>query len=187
MKTKNRLTTALALLAIVTMSLMATACNDEEEPTVRSSGTEKHLTFGTGCKVTIKSNDKFTDDDWNKTCVKVVDAIMRGYNDSDGGEQVGYKNVFAAGAVVVLESGLSHNWEVKGGEIGVVHVKTASLDTVDFKSTYMIVYMETGSAGFAKVLPKKGLGNTPVFANVNRNYQIEDKKTSLSYGNAKTA
>jgi hypothetical protein len=185
MKTKNKLIiTAMALVAIITISLMATACKDgdEEEPTVRSSGTERPLTFGTGCKVTIKSDDKFTDDDWNTLCNKVVDAIMRGYSGLGTSEKNDIVTMFASGqAKVVLENDLGNSWEVKSGEIKTMHIKTGSINTVDLSGgSGALMCMNYGVAQVGKVLLKKENGNTPVFANVNCNYQIENKKTSLS-------
>jgi hypothetical protein len=182
-KLQRIILTWMSILFAVTLSLMATACNEEEEPTVRSSGTEKPLTFGTGCKVTIKSNDKFTDDDWNKTCDKVVSAIMRGYNKDMGvfniPHKASFEGVFAGNVLVVLLNSATHNCEVKSGDYSTIYLKTSAIDSVDLQPAVAVLVDGIGSHQ-AKVLPKKENGNTPIFANVNRNYQIENKKTSLS-------
>jgi hypothetical protein len=175
MKTKNKLIiTVMALVAIVTMSLMATACNDddEEEPKVRSSGTEVPLNFGTGCKITVKSNDKFLDAAWNTYCGQVAAMIKGGWDVATTGGKTIYETAFAAGntKVVILGNGFSNNWETKASERGVLYVKTASISSIDFAGDDIITAMD-GYDGVGKALPKKMLGNgndSPIFANANR-------------------
>jgi hypothetical protein len=136
MKTKNKLIiTAMALVAIITISLMATACKDgdEEEPTVRSSGTEVPLSFGTGCKITVKSNDAFINADWDKYCGQVAGMIKRGYDLATSGGKNVIVSDFGAGntKAVILVNNLAHNWETKANEPGVLYIKTTSIDSID--------------------------------------------------------
>jgi uncharacterized repeat protein (TIGR02543 family) len=102
--------------------------------------TTKPLSFGTDCKVTIKSNEKFIETEWDTLVGKVEDAIMRGYN--KGG--AGFEAMFASSqnTRVILGSGFEHNWEVKDGEFRTVYVKIGSIGTVDFANIVMSMEME---------------------------------------------
>jgi len=116
----------------------------------RTSGTDKALSFGTNCKVTIKgvAGETYTNDEWNALCDKVVAAINARY--ATGG-QVNFKSVFASdwGANVILGSAFTHNWEVKDGEFKNAYVKIASIDTIDFDQ--VVMRMKEGIAGFASL------------------------------------
>jgi hypothetical protein len=128
-----------ALALIVTLAL--TACpadtNSGETPTARSAGTEKPLTFGTNCKKKIKSDDKFTNAEWNTLCDKVVAAIegTRGYNKAGNTNlnKAAFENVFAGSVTVVLSSSATYNCEVKSGNYTTIYLKTSAVDTVDIK------------------------------------------------------
>jgi hypothetical protein len=116
------------LVVIITLSLIACGGSAGETPTARSAGTEKALSFGTNCKVTIKSDDKFTDAEWNTLCDKVAAMIKKVH---DAANALGKTNVEAAFAadntkMVILVNNLAHNWETKASESGVLYVKTAS-------------------------------------------------------------
>jgi hypothetical protein len=104
-----------------------------ETPTARSSGTEKALSFGTNCKVTIKSDDKFTNAEWNTLCDKVATMIKRGYDAASAGGKSALEIALGAGNVkaVILVNNLAHNWETKASEPGVLYIKTASIDSID--------------------------------------------------------
>jgi hypothetical protein len=147
MKTKNKLTTVMAVIAaIVALSLMATACKDgdEEEPTVRSSGTTIPLTFTDApnvtppptYSVTITSLDKFTDTEWNTLCDKVVakieDEYVRGNN---FGNKLTFEGVFAAtkNTAIVLSNSAAYKCEVKAND-QTIYLKTSAIDTVDFQA-----------------------------------------------------
>jgi len=62
----------------LTRSILRTAFNAMLAKSLNE--TTKSLTFGTGCAVTVKSDDQFTADQWASLCNDVVTAIMRGYN-----------------------------------------------------------------------------------------------------------
>jgi hypothetical protein len=153
MKTKKRFhQTAMALLAIITFALIACGDNAGETPTARSAGTEKPLSFGTNCKVTIKSDDKFTDAEWTAACNKVVDAIMRGYNKyaSTGGlPDIGnkniFENIFADNISVVLSSSATYNCEVKSGNYTTIYLKTSAVDTVDLEPAVLVLDVKSGT------------------------------------------
>jgi hypothetical protein len=69
-------------------------CNCLEEPKIKPD-TTMPLAFnynGALCKVIIKSENKFTSNEWSTFCVKVVDAIMRGYNKDMGAQNINDAN-----------------------------------------------------------------------------------------------
>jgi hypothetical protein len=122
-----------------------------ETPTARSSGTEKKLSFGTNCKVTIKSDDKFTNAEWNTLCDKVVAAIMRGYNKNMGSDPLNLSNkgkvesVFAGNITIDLSSSAAYNCEVKSGNYTTIYLKTSAVDTVDLQPAVVVIDNDTGS------------------------------------------
>jgi hypothetical protein len=176
-KLQRIILTWMSILFAITLSLMATACKDgdEEEPTVRSSGTERPLTFGTDCKVTIKSDDKFTDDDWNKTCDKVVSAIESEYvRGNNFGNKLAFEGVFAGAnnTAIVLSNSAAYKCEVKSGDKTTIYIKTSAIDTVDLQAAAMALSGDNGGVNQQAKAKVLGNGNNPIFANVNRNYQM---------------
>jgi hypothetical protein len=101
--------------------------------------TPRTLTFGTDCKVTIKSDDQFTSDEWDTLCDKVVEAIMRGYNKDMGGilPNVSNKNrfeaIFTGDILIVLLKAATYDIEIKTAGDKVIYIKTSALDTVDIQ------------------------------------------------------
>jgi hypothetical protein len=129
-----------ALALIVTLALTACPADTNsggETPTARSAGTEKPLTFGTGCKVTIKSDDKFTDAEWNTLCDKVAAMIKRGYDNASTVGKIYIEGQFVASntKMVILGNSFSYNWETKASEPGVLYVKTTSIDSIVIGNT----------------------------------------------------
>jgi hypothetical protein len=154
MKTKNKLITALALLAIITLSLMATACKDDppkEDPKKVQPDTTRPLTFTDTpnvtppptYSVTITSLDKFTDTEWNTLCDKVVDKIKQAC--ITGGTSAKAVVESSQNTKVVLGNNFTYNWEIKTGEYRTMYIKTSSIDTVDF--IYPIAYMSSDDLG----------------------------------------
>jgi uncharacterized repeat protein (TIGR02543 family) len=107
--------------------------------------TTKPLSFGTDCKVTIKSAEKFTQVEWDTLCDNVVATIMRGYNKNiDGGFQdivnkYYFEGVFAGNVSVVLSSSAIHNCEVKSGDYTTLYFKTSALDTIDVQPAIWVL------------------------------------------------
>jgi hypothetical protein len=139
----------MALIAIITIALIS--CSDgggynspppppQEQPQ-KKPDTTRTLSFGTNCKVTIKSDDLFLTAEWDTLCDKVVAAIERGY----GVAITGFTTVFASdqNAKVVLGNNFTYNWEIKTGETRTVYIKTTSIDTVSFSD--IVVYMGMNS------------------------------------------
>jgi len=92
------------------------------------------LGFGTGCKVTVKSDEKFTSNEWSTLCVKVVTAIMRGYNAID--EKWLFEGEFTddfGGISIVLLKSATYDIEIKNAGDRVIYIKTSALDTVDIQ------------------------------------------------------
>jgi hypothetical protein len=159
MKTKKRFSiTAMALFAIVTIALASCSNGSTgggskppatETPTARFSGTEKALTFGTNCKVTIKSDDKFTNAEWTAACDKVAAMIKKAYDDANAGGKTVAETQFAAGnnKTVILVNNLAHNWETKASDPGVLYLKTASIDSVNFGEALWAVFDSTDGNG----------------------------------------
>jgi len=93
----------------------------------------KSLSFGTDCKVTIKSDDKFTTAEWNTLCDSVVSAIEAKYIT---GSQGNFQTIFASAknSKIVLGNNFTYNWEVKAGEFDTAYIKTASIGTANFNA-----------------------------------------------------
>jgi hypothetical protein len=152
MKT-NKLLGMSALVAIVALALIS--CSDgggnnspppppQEQPTERTTGTTKDLSFGTNCKVTIKgvAGEKYLNAEWTALCDKVVAAIMRGYDkfkdvggldDSDNKLDFATEFRSAKEFKIILSSSAAHNCEVKDGDYKTIYLKTSVLDTVDIQ------------------------------------------------------
>jgi hypothetical protein len=105
--------------------------------------TPRALSFGTNCKVIIKSDDLFTNAEWNTLCDKVVEAINGKYSSAPGS----FPTIFASdqNATVVLGNNFTHNWEVKNSEFRTAYIKTTSISTVNF--TEIIEHMEANYPG----------------------------------------
>ena len=135
----------MALIAIMGIALIGCGGNDDspQEKPKKQPDTLRTLTFGTDCKVTISSDDKFTASEWNTLCDNVVTAINS--KSSTGIES--FSTIFASNqnATVVLGNNFTHNWEVKSSEFRTVYIKTTSINTVNF--TEIIEYMEADYPG----------------------------------------
>jgi len=158
---RRSLLTVMAITAIVTVAFVFTAC---PSPTGGSKGgssggssggttggsggsTAKvqadktmNLSFGTDCKVTIKSTDTFTTSEWNTLCNKVVTAIEENYKTGSPGT---FQTIFASAqnTKIVLGTNFTNNWEVKAGEFRTAYIKIASIDTVNFET--IVTCMDT--------------------------------------------
>jgi len=136
MKTKNKIG-IIALLAIITLALIA--CKEDEPPPPQAQkqpDTVRSLSFGTDCKVTIKSDDLFTTDEWNTLCDKVVAAIMRGYNSDymDFLNKPIFENTFGNFDIsTVLLKSANYDIEVKEDNFTTIYLKTSTIDTIDFQ------------------------------------------------------
>jgi hypothetical protein len=119
-------------------------CNCSEEPKVQSD-TTRSLSFGTvekPCSVTVKSDEKFTADEWNTLVDKVIAAIMRGYNKDMAGltdvNKMGFEAEFASDnfygvASIVLSSSATYNCEIKNAGDRIIYIKIAAIDAVDLQ------------------------------------------------------
>jgi hypothetical protein len=100
-------------------------------------------------KVTIKSDDTYTQADWNTVVAKVVAALNRGYGDGSGGNSVAFGDVFKIDRdteVIVLKSA-SHDVEVKSGEYNKLYLKESALDTVNVKDAVWVMTDGLGGTG----------------------------------------
>jgi len=109
--------------------------------TTTPADTPRTLTFGTDCKVTIKSNDQFTAAEWTALCDKVVAAIERGYNKSDV-DVATNKAVFemafdpSTNVQITLLKSATYDCEVKKPSNTVaypIYLKTSAIDTIDLQ------------------------------------------------------
>jgi hypothetical protein len=151
LKEKQMKTKKLTLLAVIILTLIAIGCKEADTAAVQPA-TEKALSFGTNCKVTIKSDDKFTNAEWTAACDKVVAAIMRGYNKyastgglTDIGNKGIFENIFANNISVVLSSSAAYNCEVKSGNYTTIYLKTSAIDTVDLEPAVLVLDVQSGS------------------------------------------
>jgi len=128
----------IAILAVIaTMAIIA--CKEDETPQ-KQPDTERTLSFGTDCKVTIKSDDKFTTDEWKTLCDKVVAAIEKGYNKTglnSSQNNATFKTVFKYNIPVSLLKSATYDCEVKAfsHELSTVewYIKISALDTIDLQ------------------------------------------------------
>jgi hypothetical protein len=128
------------------------------------------LTFGDDCKITIKSDDEFTDIEWNTLCDKVVDAIEAEYARNNNAVNKFYFEIVFASAkntsVVLLPNSAAYKCEVKVGD-NTIYLRINAISTADLQDAVMA--LDGGTANQqAKVSPTKGNGINPMFANVNR-------------------
>jgi len=125
------------LIAILAIALIGCGGGDTTttETTVPAD-TPRTLTFGTDCKVTIKSNDQFTAAEWTALCDKAVGAIERGYNSDymPAVNKPNFENKFRNYNIsIVLLKTATYDCEVKEGNYTTMYLKISALDTVDLR------------------------------------------------------
>jgi hypothetical protein len=177
--------TAAAVLALAFVGCGNDTSEVAEQPAVKSPKT-MDLAFGTDCKVTVKSDEKFLDAEWDALCNDVAIAINAGQAEAGPFVKPGFETVFVSNqnARVILGSDFEHDWEVKDGEFRTVYIKIGSIGTVDFVDIVMSMDLEVPYFGKAKV-QKDGLGNNPVLANANKAW-AENQCHQLAIANAAT-
>jgi hypothetical protein len=135
MKTRNQLF-AMAIVAIITISIIG--CSDgggnssppPEQPQ-KKPDTTRALSFGTDCKVTIKSDDLFLTTEWTTLCNKAVAAVERGYNAAGAAGKEGLEEYLNENTLsVVLLKTATYDLEVKSDEVGIIYMK-ANASTID--------------------------------------------------------
>ncbi|MDR2716792.1 MAG: hypothetical protein LBB89_01825 [Treponema sp.] len=145
------------LLLILALTACPTDSGDStEKPKVKPPAT-KSLSFGTDCKVTIKSDDKFTTAEWNTLCNKVIAALNAAYTAAPPPSKTQFGNVFGGnGVTIVLVDSLADDksWEVRVGEFRTLYLKTSSIATAVYGSA--VQYMTNSTAGVGKASPAKG-------------------------------
>jgi hypothetical protein len=143
----RRVAIGVALAAIIGFALIS--CSDgggnnspppppQEQPTERTTGTTKDLSFGTGCKVTIEgvAGEKYLNAEWTALCDKVVAAIMRGYNKLDTSLNHGcFEATFSTyfNYSIVLLKTATYDCEVKENDLTTLYLKINIIDTVDIQ------------------------------------------------------
>jgi len=134
MKTRNQF---FGLIAIAIIATAIIGCGDGgggNSSPQKQPDTTRTLSFGTDCKVTIKSDDLFLTAEWTALCDKVVAAIERGYNgDTSPFNEAEFKRIFASNISIVLLKTTTYKCEVKSGNYTTILLKTSTLDTVDIK------------------------------------------------------
>jgi hypothetical protein len=102
------------------------------------------LSFGTNCKVTVKSTEQFSNPEWEKLVGKVEAAVMRGYNKT-GINVVLNENVFKAifadsnDILIVLSSFATFNCEVKKDDYGTIYLKISALEMLDLQPALWVI------------------------------------------------
>ena len=145
MNKKHKRYSIAAIIAITALAL--TACDDKpEEPTVPNpvtitQNTTPPLAFNG--KVTIKSNDKYTDAEWDATVKKVVAALNRGHDKftTVGGFDDDYnKDNFvmaftsSKNAEIIVSASASKKIEVLAADYTKMHLKASAInDTLDLQ------------------------------------------------------
>jgi hypothetical protein len=142
--------TVIGIFAIITIAFTFIACKDDppKDDSKVQPDTTKSLIFIAAPEyfsgpwsVTVKSDEKFTTDEWNTLVDKVVTAIEDKYIDS-----CGFEIVFASdqNTKVVLGNSFDYNWEVKTAEYRTIYVKTTSIGTANFAMA--VAFMDAGIA-----------------------------------------
>jgi hypothetical protein len=166
MKNLTKILGIIVLAAVIGFSF--TACDDKpEERTVPNPVTitkDNGLIFYDqetneilDAYVTIRSDDKYTDAEWDAIVKKVITALKTTYESPSTAPAVKnrFKTVFSINhdAQIVLVKNLAHNWEVIAGEARILHLKTGSIATTNYITA--INFMETGSAYVGNATPAK--------------------------------
>jgi hypothetical protein len=155
MNKKHKLYSIAAIIAITALAL--TACDDKpEEPAVPNPVTITQTTtpqLAFAGKVTIKSNDKYTDAEWDDIVQKVVAAFNAAYEAATVPSQGRFSSVFAnnANGHIVLVNNLGYNWEVRDGEFKTLYLKTSSIATADY--SIAVANMNTQNPGVGNATP----------------------------------
>jgi hypothetical protein len=129
MKTRNKMAAVnMAIMLCIGAALIS--CSDggdnssSQEKPQKKPDTTRTLSFGTGCKVTIKSDDLFLTAEWTALCNKVVTAVERGYNSAPSFTHETFTNHFTNNTVsVVLLKTATYDVEVKDGEANIMYLK----------------------------------------------------------------
>jgi hypothetical protein len=148
---KTKLFSALIIVAILGIALIGCKEDDPPPQAQKQPDTVRSLSFGTDCKVTIKSDDLFTTDEWNTLCDKVVAAVERGYGkytNVGGFEDFTNKGIFEAvfsgNITIILLNSTDFDCEVKSSDYYNIYLKTSTLDTVDIQPAIAVMDAQTG-------------------------------------------
>jgi len=152
MKTKNKFI-AMALIAIMGIAFIGCGGNDDssQEKPKKHPDTPRTLSFGTDCKVTIKSNDLFLTAEWTALCNSVVAAIERGYNSQGEGGKIGTENYFTGHTVTVdLLKSATKDFEVKDSVPGTIYFKAngSSIDGIPNEELSYVLLALSGVASY---------------------------------------
>jgi hypothetical protein len=142
MKTRNKIA---AIKMAIMLCIVATliSCSDgggnssppppppPEQPQ-KQPDTTKALSFGTNCKVTIKSDDLFLTAEWTTLCDKVVAAFGRGYNAApNDAAKNSVATFFSNNSIsIVLLKSAAYDCEVKGNDHRTMYLK-ANASVID--------------------------------------------------------
>jgi hypothetical protein len=158
MKKTSKHLTVMAIIAIITLSLIVLSCDkdkDDDPPPETATvpqPTQKTLTFGS---VTISSPDQHLPSAWNALCNDVVTALESAYDGAGNAFKNQFRTIFGndAGAQIVLVKNLANNWEVKDGEFKTLYLKTGSIATAGYVDA--INNMEASVPQVGKATPPK--------------------------------
>jgi hypothetical protein len=155
------------IIAVIGIMAVCIACDNGggstgPDPEIQAPAT-KDLSFGTGCKVTIKSDDKFLKADWDALCDKVVAAIGRVYSIA-GAMQTNIETYFGGHTVViVLSQSQTLRCEVRNTEPDIIYFKAdaATIDGITGTDLRPVVFALMGgqSNQLAKAMPEKKAGS----------------------------
>jgi hypothetical protein len=159
------------IIAVIGIMAVCIACDNGggstgPDPEIQAPAT-KDLSFGTGCKVTIKSDDKFFKADWDALCDKVVAALGRGYTAAPSDLMKTNIATFFGGrtVVVILSGSVTLKCEVKGDDHNTIYLKAdgATIDGIAGVDLFSAIVAMLGNSGekfeLAKALPEKKAGS----------------------------
>jgi len=137
-KLQAKMRSILAGMAILTLAFAIIGCKQDvptpaDTPKVQPA-TPRTLSFGTNCKVTIKSDDLFTNTEWITLCNSVVSAIEREYTKVNGTiDQIRFEGVFATNISINLSTSASNDCTVNAGDTTNIYLKISAIDTVNLQ------------------------------------------------------
>jgi hypothetical protein len=114
---KRKIQSLLVGIMIVLMALAFMNCEeDDPEPEIPKArpGTLVNLPFGSGLKVTIKSQDSFLDAEWNAEVNKIISALGTVYGLSNMSKMI-MDELLVDGANIILAKDAADDYSLAAG------------------------------------------------------------------------
>jgi hypothetical protein len=146
MKTKNKLIiTAIAIVAITTMSFAVIGCEEEEpeQPSLRNESKTVKFDNDHSYEVTFSSGSlTFLAADWESIVTKITNAFKAVYGDGKGPGGTVVRTLFDDGVTVIVEKDpVSYtNYKVGGDDLRTLYLNVDNLESVDYTKAMVAMY-----------------------------------------------